>query len=89
MKLEASNCGKCKCIYELFIVLHSYVYQIRDAEYDLILCPDVNSNHHHQWFYFEVSNMVAARPYRFNIINNEKTNSQFNFGETILNNLSQ
>lgn len=60
------------------------VYQIRETEYDLILCPDVNSNHHHQWFYFEVSNMVSGRPYRFNIINNEKTNSQFNFGKILL-----
>jgi len=57
--------------------------QIRENEYDLILCPDVNSNHHHQWFYFEVSNMVAGRRYRFNIINNEKTNSQFNFGVSL------
>ncbi|XP_033749645.1 LOW QUALITY PROTEIN: cytosolic carboxypeptidase 1-like [Pecten maximus] len=53
---------------------------VRDCEYDLILNPDVNTNHHHQWFYFEVSNMVADIPYRFNIINCEKLNSQFNFG---------
>lgn len=54
--------------------------QIRDCEYDLVLNPDVNSNHHHQWFYFQVSNMSANIPYRFNIINCEKPNSQFNFG---------
>lgn len=53
---------------------------VREFEYDLILNPDVNTNHHHQWFYFEVSNMVADVPYRFNIVNCEKLNSQFNFG---------
>ncbi|KAK3098121.1 hypothetical protein FSP39_016346 [Pinctada imbricata] len=53
---------------------------VRDFEYDLILNPDVNTNHHHQWFYFEVSNMLADAPYRFNIVNCEKLNSQFNFG---------
>ena len=72
-------------------------------EYDLILNPDINSDHHHQWFYFEVctfgcckfiiaaemtnspclqvSNMEVGVPYRFNIVNCEKPNSQFNFGE--------
>ena len=54
--------------------------QVREYEYDLILNPDVNTNHHHQWFYFEVSNMEANKPYRFNIVNCEKLNSQFNFG---------
>ncbi|XP_076102521.1 cytosolic carboxypeptidase 1-like isoform X2 [Mytilus galloprovincialis] len=53
---------------------------VREFEYDLILNPDVNTNHHHQWFYFEVSNMIADIPYRFNIVNCEKLNSQFNFG---------
>lgn len=54
--------------------------QIRAYEYDLILNPDINTNHHHQWFYFEVSNMDAHCSYRFNIVNCEKMNSQFNFG---------
>ncbi|KAL4227460.1 Cytosolic carboxypeptidase 1 [Mactra antiquata] len=53
---------------------------VREFEYDLILNPDINTNHHHQWFYFEVTNMIADRPYRFNIVNCEKLNSQFNFG---------
>ncbi|XP_018043707.1 PREDICTED: cytosolic carboxypeptidase 1-like [Atta colombica] len=53
--------------------------QIGPREYDLILTPDVNSGSRHQWFYFEVSNMEATA-YTFNIINCEKTNSQFNFG---------
>ncbi|GAB6027774.1 Cytosolic carboxypeptidase 1, variant 2 [Chamberlinius hualienensis] len=49
-------------------------------EYELILNPDINSDHHHQWFYFEVSNMEAGIPYSFYITNCEKNNSQFNFG---------
>uniref|UniRef100_A0A1B6E479 Peptidase M14 domain-containing protein n=4 Tax=Clastoptera arizonana TaxID=38151 RepID=A0A1B6E479_9HEMI len=56
------------------------VIQIGSREYDLILTPDVNSREHCTWFYFEVSNMDANLPYVFNIINCEKSNSQFNFG---------
>lgn len=32
-------------------------------------------------FYFQVSNMDAEIPYKFNIVNCEKINSQFNFGK--------
>lgn len=56
------------------------VIQASSFEYDLILNADVSSSHHHQWFYFEVSNMEPSTPYVFNIINNEKPNSEFNFG---------
>uniref|UniRef100_A0A673YJ21 tubulin-glutamate carboxypeptidase n=1 Tax=Salmo trutta TaxID=8032 RepID=A0A673YJ21_SALTR len=52
----------------------------RHHEYDLILNADANCSQHHQWFYFEVSGMAANVPYRFNIINCEKANSQFNYG---------
>uniref|UniRef100_H3B6W6 tubulin-glutamate carboxypeptidase n=1 Tax=Latimeria chalumnae TaxID=7897 RepID=H3B6W6_LATCH len=54
--------------------------QVRRFEYDLILNSDVNCSGHPQWFYFEVSRMKAGVPYRFNIINCEKANSQFNYG---------
>ncbi|XP_014670329.1 PREDICTED: cytosolic carboxypeptidase 4-like isoform X2 [Priapulus caudatus] len=54
--------------------------QVRPYEYDLVLGSDINSNRHLQWFYFSVSQMEAAAPYRFNIVNCEKSNSQFNFG---------
>ncbi|XP_051896233.1 LOW QUALITY PROTEIN: cytosolic carboxypeptidase 4 [Pristis pectinata] len=54
--------------------------QIRKYEYDLIMNADINTNYQHQWFYFEISGMRAGIPYRFNIINCEKTNSQFNYG---------
>uniref|UniRef100_A0A8B9XDD9 tubulin-glutamate carboxypeptidase n=1 Tax=Bos mutus grunniens TaxID=30521 RepID=A0A8B9XDD9_BOSMU len=54
--------------------------QVREFEYDLLVNADVNSTQHQQWFYFKVSGMRAAVPYRFNIINCEKPNSQFNYG---------
>ncbi|KAJ8417434.1 hypothetical protein AAFF_G00286610 [Aldrovandia affinis] len=53
---------------------------VRRYEYDLILNADVNCSQHLQWFYFEVSGMESDVPYRFNIINCEKVNSQFNYG---------
>ncbi|XP_072538462.1 cytosolic carboxypeptidase 1 [Salminus brasiliensis] len=58
--------------------------QVRKYEYDLVLNSDINSNHYHQWFYFEVSSMRVGVPYRFNIINCEKSNSQFNYGMQVL-----
>uniref|UniRef100_A0A3Q3X522 Cytosolic carboxypeptidase 1 n=1 Tax=Mola mola TaxID=94237 RepID=A0A3Q3X522_MOLML len=58
--------------------------QVRKNEYDLVLNSDINSNHHHQWFYFEVSGMRMGTTYRFNIINCEKSNSQFNYGMQVL-----
>ncbi|CAB1319462.1 unnamed protein product, partial [Coregonus sp. 'balchen'] len=54
------------------------------VQYDLVLNSDINSNHYHQWFYFEVSGMRVGAPYRFNIINCEKSNSQFNYGMQVL-----
>uniref|UniRef100_A0A0L8IAH7 tubulin-glutamate carboxypeptidase n=1 Tax=Octopus bimaculoides TaxID=37653 RepID=A0A0L8IAH7_OCTBM len=56
------------------------IFQVREYEYDLLLNSDINANNHHQWFYFEVSNMKSGIPYKFNIINCEKFNSQFNSG---------
>ncbi|XP_039714379.1 cytosolic carboxypeptidase 4 [Pteropus medius] len=54
--------------------------QVREFEYDLLLNADVSSAQHQQWFYFKVGGMRPAVPYRFNIINCEKPNSQFNYG---------
>ncbi|XP_054551431.1 cytosolic carboxypeptidase 4 [Talpa occidentalis] len=54
--------------------------RVREFEYDLLVNADVNSAHHQQWFYFQVGGMRAAVPYRLNIINCEKPNSQFNYG---------
>ncbi|XP_012784667.3 cytosolic carboxypeptidase 4 [Ochotona princeps] len=54
--------------------------QVREFEYDLLINADIGSSQHQQWFYFGVSGMRATVPYRFNIINCEKPNSQFNYG---------
>lgn len=56
------------------------MHKVGPREYELILMPDVNSTKRHQWFYFEVRNMQHGRPYIFNIVNCEKSDSQFNFG---------
>ncbi|KAM6973388.1 cytosolic carboxypeptidase 4 [Aplochiton taeniatus] len=54
--------------------------QVRRYEYDLILNADANCRQHTQWFYFEVSGMAPGVAYRFNVVNCEKGNSQFNYG---------
>lgn len=66
------------CSWPPFFLVFLYRF-----EYDLIMNADVNSNQHHQWFYFEVRDMKLAVPYRFNIINCEKFNSQFNYGMSL------
>ena len=51
-----------------------------ETEYDLILNPDINSTGNQQWFYFQISKNKSYLDYTFNIINLEKANSQFSFG---------
>ena len=74
--------GRCFDESSVEVSMLLTLLQVRELEYDLILNPDINTNHHHQWFYFQVSNMKAGVKYRFNIVNCEKLNSQFNFGES-------
>lgn len=45
-----------------------------------VTSPDINSVGHTQWFYFAVTGMKPGVSYKFNVINLEKTGSQFNFG---------
>ena len=54
--------------------------QVYEFEYDLILKPDYNTRGYTQWYYFRVSNTVAGRTYRFNIINLLKPDSLYNHG---------
>ncbi|KAM5172866.1 cytosolic carboxypeptidase 4 [Mantella aurantiaca] len=79
----AESCEEMNCL-KFFSKFESgnlkKAVQVREFEYDLIMNADVNSDQHHQWFYFEVSAMKANVPYRFNVINCEKSNSQFNYG---------
>ena len=44
----------CVAHFRLSILHYSVLFQVRDYEYDLVLNPDINCKHHHQWFYFEV-----------------------------------
>lgn len=55
-------------------------FQVHADMYDLVLAPDINSTGHTQWFFFSVSGMKVDTTYRFNIVNLEKSNSQYNFG---------
>lgn len=56
------------------------LFQVGDFEYDLFLTSDTCTYRGRQWFYFQVSNMLAKVPYVFNIVNFDKINSQFNYG---------
>lgn len=76
--LSACSVADRRCSWPLVFFIFLYRF-----EYDLIVNADVNSNQHHQWFYFEVRDMKSAIPYRFNIINCEKFNSQFNYGMSL------
>ncbi|KAM7286206.1 cytosolic carboxypeptidase 1 isoform X1 [Ixodes scapularis] len=51
--------------------------QVGDFEYDLIMSPDVSTNFHHRWFYFEVAGMCEDVDYTFNIINFERSFSLY------------
>ena len=62
-RFECGNLGKAiqvdlstKCFgfYYLITTLLYLYLQIRPREYDLLLNPDINSDRHHQWFYFKV-----------------------------------
>ena len=82
-RFESGNLRKAiqvKKIENNFSVLSSLLLQVRQYEYDLLLNADINTSHHHQWFFFKVSNNRPSVTYRFNIINCEKPNSQFNYG---------
>lgn len=46
----------------------------------MILKPDYKTKGQTQWYYFRVSNTVAGRVYRFNIINLLKPDSLYNHG---------
>ncbi|KAF5294808.1 hypothetical protein FQA39_LY00292 [Lamprigera yunnana] len=54
--------------------------QIGNFEYELLLSPDTHSCNGYQWFYFQVSKMMAGAVYVFNIVNFVKINSQYNYG---------
>lgn len=51
-----------------------------DREYQLTVRPDLFTNKHTQWYYFQVTNTQAGVPYRFTIINFTKPASLYNRG---------
>lgn len=55
--------------------------QIGPNEYNLLMCPDINTTLHHRWFYFEVSSMRSDVDYTFNIINFDRSGSLYKEGQ--------
>ena len=55
-------------------------YRQRENEYDLWLGADLGMDNQRQWFFFQVRNMAPNVTYKFNILNNEKKESQFGKG---------
>ncbi|KAL8221766.1 UNVERIFIED_CONTAM: Cytosolic carboxypeptidase 3 [Gekko kuhli] len=53
---------------------------LSDFEYQLTLRTDLYTNKHTQWYYFQVTNTQAGRPYRFTIVNFTKPTSLYNHG---------
>jgi len=58
----------------------SQAHLIWEHEYDLRLLEDHNTCGHTQWYYFQVRNMEAGVPYRFNVVNLGKSDSLYNDG---------
>ncbi|XP_037085545.1 cytosolic carboxypeptidase 1-like [Pollicipes pollicipes] len=69
-----------KVVYDYDFLVQTFPKATAAREYDLVICPDVGSSRHQQWFYFEVSNMLAGEPYTFNLINNEKLSCEYQAG---------
>ncbi|XP_004707952.1 cytosolic carboxypeptidase 3 [Echinops telfairi] len=51
-----------------------------EHEYQLTLRPDLFTNKHTQWYYFQVTNTQAGVAYRFTIVNFTKPTSLYNRG---------
>ena len=51
-----------------------------EHEYNLFLSADAKTIQYVQWFYFAVRGVRRHTKYTFNIVNNEKPDSQFNYG---------
>lgn len=49
-----------------------------DYEYQLTVRPDLFTNKHTQWYYFQVTNTQAEIAYRFTIVNFTKPSSLYN-----------
>uniref|UniRef100_A0A8C9JTI8 AGBL carboxypeptidase 3 n=1 Tax=Panthera tigris altaica TaxID=74533 RepID=A0A8C9JTI8_PANTA len=56
------------------------VVKVAEYEYQLTVRPDLFTNKHTQWYYFQVTNTQAGIVYRFTIINFTKPASLYNRG---------
>ncbi|XP_072107473.1 cytosolic carboxypeptidase 3-like [Mobula birostris] len=56
------------------------VVKVGERDYNLMLCTDLYTTRHTQWFYFQVQNTHKAMPYRFTIVNLTKPTSLYNRG---------
>ncbi|XP_058580189.1 cytosolic carboxypeptidase 3 isoform X8 [Neofelis nebulosa] len=56
------------------------VVKVAEYEYQLTVRPDLFTNKHTQWYYFQVTNTQAGIVYRFTIINFTKAASLYNRG---------
>ncbi|XP_051007710.1 cytosolic carboxypeptidase 3 isoform X3 [Acomys russatus] len=56
------------------------VVKVADYEYQLTVRPDLFTNKHTQWYYFQVTNTQAEILYRFTIVNFTKPASLYNRG---------
>ncbi|XP_036283474.1 cytosolic carboxypeptidase 3 isoform X2 [Pipistrellus kuhlii] len=56
------------------------VVKVAEYEYQLTVRPDLFTNKHTQWYYFQVTNTQAEIAYRFTIINFTKPASLYNRG---------
>ncbi|XP_049749303.1 cytosolic carboxypeptidase 3 isoform X4 [Elephas maximus indicus] len=56
------------------------VVKVAEYEYQLTVRPDLFTNKHTQWYYFQVTNTQAEIAYRFTIVNFTKPASLYNRG---------
>ncbi|XP_057620355.1 cytosolic carboxypeptidase 3 isoform X5 [Chionomys nivalis] len=56
------------------------VVKVADYEYQLTVRPDLFTDKHTQWYYFQVTNTQAEIAYRFTIVNFTKPSSLYNRG---------
>ncbi|XP_058153392.1 cytosolic carboxypeptidase 3 isoform X3 [Dasypus novemcinctus] len=56
------------------------VVKVAEYEYQLTVRPDLFTNKHTQWYYFQVTNTQAGIVYRFTIVNFTKPSSLYNRG---------
>ncbi|TKC52218.1 hypothetical protein EI555_009415, partial [Monodon monoceros] len=56
------------------------VVKVAEYEYQMTVCPDLFTNKHTQWYYFQVTNTQAGIVYRFTIIHFTKPASLYNRG---------